>query len=303
MLIFTLKQFIRYGVHLGHYKWESDYRLSYFLLGVRNFVHIINIYYTLYALKKSLHIIYNNGLLNQRLLVVNNSGYNLKLNYNKIQKSKLWYINKKWISGLLTNQKSIYLYNKNIFLKFYNLGYFSLLPSYVFVSNIERTSSSIFEAIILNIPNSSMLDSNQGFYGIFYAFNGNDDSFGSINLFNKILIKTILKSFYEQKNFFNKKKKNNLSIVHKMKLFNRYNRYIPYNIKYLKSKIRLKKKKTSFFKIWYLEKDNFMSKKKINKKKIIKFKKQDNKTIKFEYWNNKNIKKNRNIIFEKEKKK
>jgi ribosomal protein S2 len=82
-------------------------------------------------------------------------------------------------------------------LKFYNLGYNSLLPSYVFASNIKQTSSCIFEAITLNIPCSTLVDSNIGHYGIFYGIPSNDDNFVTIYLFTRLFVKIYLKSIYD----------------------------------------------------------------------------------------------------------
>jgi len=80
------------------------------------------------------------------------------------------------------------------------LGYNSLLPSYVFASNVKETSSCIFESVILNIPCSSFIDSNMGFYGIFYGIPGNDDNFVSIYLFTRLFVKMYLKSIYDNIN-------------------------------------------------------------------------------------------------------
>lgn len=206
MIIYTLKQLIKNNVHLGHYVWECDYRLIFFLLGVRNSIHIINIYNTLYMLKCLIYTIYNLGLINQRVLLVNNINYNIPSLLNKFNKKKLWYLNDKWTGGILTNQKHIYVYNEKLFYKYYNLGYKSILPSFVFVSNIENSSSCIFEAIILNILNSSLFDTNLGFYGILYKLCSNDDNFVIMSLFTKILAKTYIKSIYDKKKVLIKKR-------------------------------------------------------------------------------------------------
>lgn len=200
-MIYTIKQLIKHGVHLGHYKWECDYRLSYFLLGLRNSVHIINLYYTLFILKQVLYIAYNICLLGHKIFIVNNVGYKLDLNFENINKNQLSYINNKWKGGVLTNQKEIFFNNEKLFLEFYNIGYNSLLPSYVFASNIKSTSSCIFESVILNIPCSALLDSNIGFYGIFYGIPSNDDNFVSIYLYTRLFIKMYLKSIFDSKNF------------------------------------------------------------------------------------------------------
>lgn len=95
-------------------------------------------------------------------------------------------------------------------MQFYNLGYNSLLPSYVFVSNISTTGSCIFESIILNIPCSTLMDSNMGFYGIFYGLPSNDDNFVSIYLFTRLFIKIYLKAVYDNINSLKMKKSINI---------------------------------------------------------------------------------------------
>jgi len=196
MLSYALRELVRYNVHIGHYYWECDFRLDYFLIGYRNLIHIINLFNTIYNLKKILFIIYNLGLTKQRILLVNNINYELKSNLHKLNKNKLWYINNKWIGGLLTNQKHIYIYNEKLFKKYYEVGYKSILPSFVFSSNIENNGSSVFEASILNIVNSSLFDSNLGFYGILYKIPSNDDNFAIMFFFIKILAKIYIKSIY-----------------------------------------------------------------------------------------------------------
>ena len=281
-MIYTIKQFIKSGVHLGHYKWECDYRLSYFLLGVRNFIHIINLYYTLFILKQGLYIAYNACILHQRLLVANNVGYKLSVTFEKINKEQLWYINNKWISGLLSNQKEILSNNEKLFLKFYNLGYKALLPGYVFASNIRQTSSCIFESVILNIPCSALIDSNIGFYGIFYGIPSNDDNFVTIYLFSRLFMKIYLKSIFDNINnlkiSYEKEKINKLA---RFLLLEKQKKYIKNKKKYIKKKNKKKKIKNN--------KNNNESK---NKKKII-FIKNKNK--------NKNKDKNKRIIFAKKK--
>jgi small subunit ribosomal protein S2 len=309
-MIYTIKQFIKSGVHLGHYKWECDYRLSYFLLGIRNSIHIINLYYTLFILKKALYIAYNISLLNQKIFIVNNIDYNLKLNINKINKNYLWFINNKWTSGLLSNQKKIYSNNEDLFLKFYNLGYNSLLPSYVFASNIKNTGSCIFESIILNIPCSSLIDSNLGYYGIFYGIPSNDDNFVNIYLFIRLFLKMYLKALYDNINSLNIKKninKKNYMLNNQIKLDFRFDGKLKFWSKYkpFARKKELKNKKWNT--IWIKKmkfKNKFLLKwKKIKKKIILKriefLKKKNKKINNYINKNNKNnnyINKNNNYI-------
>lgn len=202
MFIYNISQLIRYNVHIGHYKWNSDYRITYFFLGLRNFIYIINLYYTLYTLKSVIYNFYNLGILDQRILVVNNINFPVSSElYNNecIGKERIWYLNRKWTGGLLTNQKELSHYNEKLFLKFYNMGSGSLLPSFVFVSNIEMSSSCIYEAIALNIANASLFDTDLGVYGILYKLCSNDDSFAAMTLFSRILLKAYIKSVFDKK--------------------------------------------------------------------------------------------------------
>jgi len=86
MVIYTIKYLIKNNVHLGHYKWECDYRVSYFLLGIRNSIHIINVYNSLYILKRIMYIIYNVALINQKVLIVNNINFKIESVLNTFDK-------------------------------------------------------------------------------------------------------------------------------------------------------------------------------------------------------------------------
>lgn len=79
-----------------------------FLLGLRNSIHIINLYYTLFILKQALYISYNICLLGQKLLIANNIGYKIGTDFKDINVKQLWYINNKWIGGALSNQREIF---------------------------------------------------------------------------------------------------------------------------------------------------------------------------------------------------
>jgi len=83
-------------------------------------------------------------------------------------------------------------------LNYYGLGYSSLLPSYVFAASLKDTRSCIFEAIILNIPSSLLIDSNIGYYGIFYGLASNDEGFAGIFMMSKLFMKIYLKSSYDK---------------------------------------------------------------------------------------------------------
>lgn len=194
MINYNFKQLVKKGVHLGHYQWDTDYKISFYLLGLRNNLHIININYTIYILKRVLHIIWNISKFNQKILLINNNGCNTILdNYVKFYKRFL-YVNNKWKGGLLTNHKNIRKYNFDLLNNYQSLQYMYILPAIVFASNFKETNSSLYESIILNIPTSGLLNSNTNLYGLHYGIPSNDNSLYTKNFFNLLLLKCSIES-------------------------------------------------------------------------------------------------------------
>ena len=299
MIIFTIKTLIKYNVHIGHYKWECDYRLSYLLLGIRNSIHIINIYNTIYVLKRILYIIYNLGVINQRILIVNNINFKLKSFLDNLNKNKIWYINRKWIGGLLTNQKHLYTFNEKIFKQYYDVGYKSILPSFIFTSNMENSGSCLFESMILNIPNSSLIDSNMGFYGVMYKLSSNDDNFIVMNLFSKIIAKIYIKSIFDRKKNLIKKKEKKKKDTKRRKIVKKKKK------KKIDIKHRRKKKKDTKREKYSKKKNIYIYKRKkiylFNKKKSYRKKKKDIKRKKEKIVFKKKIVFKNNFFFKKKK--
>lgn len=197
LTLILIQRLLDCGMQWGHWKWECDYRLSCFLLGLRNYIHIINLFYTLFILKQALYVTYNMCISHQKILVANDIGYKFDMTFEKIDVKYLWYLNDNWICGLLSNQKGIFLNNYQMFVNTYGEGYSCLLPSYVFASNVKETKSCVFEAMLLGIPNSALIDSNMGDFGIFYGIPANDDNFVSIYMFTKLFIRTFFKGIYD----------------------------------------------------------------------------------------------------------
>lgn len=196
MINYSLRQLIKKGVHLGQYKWECDYKISFFLLGLRNSLHIINLNYTLYILRRVLYIVYSISKLNQKILIINNNEYNVFLNIYKIYKQYFFLVNYKWKGGLLTNHKHIRKYNYKLLNNYPSLKNMYILPSFIFISNFLETSTSIFESIILDIPTASLINNRSVLYGIHYGIPSNNESILAKNIFNILLIKTILEALH-----------------------------------------------------------------------------------------------------------
>ena len=96
---------------------------------------------------------------------------------------------------MLTNHKSIRKYNFKLLTNSYrSLLNMHLIPSLIFVSNKQETGSSLFESLVLNVPTSKLINSNESFYGVHYGLPGNNESIVVKNFFNVLLLKCTLES-------------------------------------------------------------------------------------------------------------
>ena len=268
MLNYSFSEMIKKGTHIGHYIWDSDNKLTYYILGERNSLQIINLHYTLYILRRVFYILTNIIIVNQKMLSVNNNEYNRPWNrFDNEKYSKYFlYVNKKWKGGLLTNHKSIRKYNFKLLTNSYiSLLNMHLIPSLIFVSNQPETGSSLFESISLNVPTSNLINSNKSFYGVHYGLPGNNESILVKNFFNVLFLKCTLESV-----------KTKVMSLYK----NKINHYM------LKNKKIIKKNKKNYEITWKTKKRSPVLKKK---------KKVDYKNNKRHRWFNNYLKNNRQL--------
>lgn len=177
---------IKLGVHLDQYVWDSNKTNLFYLLGTRNKIQIINLNFTLFLLKKALFVQEKSIKLKQNTLVINTDLENIK--YDLEEKSNIFFINKKWICGFLTNHKHIKTYNPKK-LKFYkNSEKMRVLPSFVFTTN-NYSKSSLKEGLILDIPTAVLIDSSTKELNLHYMIPANLSSIWCRYLFFKTFVK------------------------------------------------------------------------------------------------------------------
>ena len=201
----TGEQLILSNVYLGDNLAFVNVKLKPYLYGFKNGFHILNIVFTKIQFNILINNIINLVALRQKILIVKDLDYyNLTLSLNS---KNVFYYNKKWIGGVLTNfrvvRKCEKFFDNNKYSN--NLSLMRYMPSMVFLFNVNISKWALFEAYNLEIPLSAIINSNSQFFEfVNYPVIGNNQTFESIYLYVNVLKNAFLKG----------KKKERLRILH-----------------------------------------------------------------------------------------
>ena len=218
---FTIKQLLEAGVHFGHKTSRRNTKMIPYLFGVRNKLNIINLQKTGALLHKALEVAYQVAKNNGRILFVATKKQASDVIADSAKKCSQYYVNQRWLGGMLTNWKTVsksiktlrdieeQLANDDLGLnkkeklvlerkrqKLENAlggikdmgGY----PDLVFVIDTHREKLAILEAKKIGAPVMAILDSNCNPDNVTYPIPGNDDSIKSIKLYCHLLSEAIL---------------------------------------------------------------------------------------------------------------
>jgi len=208
-----MKELLEAGVHFGHQKRYWNPKMSKFIFGVRNNIHIINLEETLPALNAAAEFVNELVEKNNKVLFVGTKRSAGKVVKEEAERCGMPYVDKRWLGGMLTNYKTIrqsirrlrdleMLSTDGTFEKLTKKEALSLqrdldkleaslggikdmggLPDAIFVVDVDYENIAITEARKLGIPVIGIVDTNSSPDGIDYVIPGNDDAIRSIKLF------------------------------------------------------------------------------------------------------------------------
>ncbi|CAL4321016.1 30S ribosomal protein S2 [Buchnera aphidicola] len=215
MIDISMKEMIKAGVHFGHQTRYWNPKMKPFIFGSRNKVHIINLEKTLpmfyIALKELKKISSRKGKI---LFVGTKRAASKEIKQSAIS-CKQFYVNHRWLGGMLTNWKTVRqsikrlkdleiesqdgtfekLTKKEALLRTRELAKLenSLggiknmggLPDALFVVDSEHEHIAVKEANNLSIPVFAIVDTNSNPDGVDYIIPGNDDAIRSVRLYLK----------------------------------------------------------------------------------------------------------------------
>ena len=216
----TIKDLLEAGVHLGHKTFRWNPKMKPFIFGEKNSVHIIDLSQTLELLNKALLELHRCASSNGKILFVSTKKQASELVANVAKETNNFYVNHRWLGGMLTNWNTI---NKSIKrlkkieedLKLEDTGFtkkelikmsmekeklnrslggisnMKKLPDMIFIIDTNIESLAVLEAKKLNIPIVAVVDSNSNPEFIDFPIPGNDDARRSIDLYCDLALKTL----------------------------------------------------------------------------------------------------------------
>ena len=217
----TIKNLLQAGVHLGHKTFRWNPKMDQFIFGSNKSIHIIDLVQTLELINVALLKIHETISSGGKILFVSTKKQAAASIANLAKDTSQFYVNHRWLGGMLTNWKtisnSIKRYKKlSLDLKKENTGFtkkeilkmgiqrdklerslggiaeMAKIPDMIFIIDTNIEELAVKESIKLNIPIVAILDTNSDPRGIDYPIPGNDDARRAINLYCDLIKQTIL---------------------------------------------------------------------------------------------------------------
>tara|TARA_B110000014_G_scaffold127100_1_gene87555 strand:+ start:180 stop:1025 length:846 start_codon:yes stop_codon:yes gene_type:complete len=217
----TIKQLLEAGVHLGHKTFRWNPKMDKFIFGAKNSIHIIDLVQTVEMFNSALVEIHKCISSGGRVLFVSTKKQATDTISILAKETNQYYVNHRWLGGMLTNWKTIsnsIKYYKKISEDLENetkgltkkeilkmgrerdklersLGGISEMkktPELIFIIDTNVESLAVKEAIKLKIPIIAVVDTNSDPSGIDFPIPGNDDARRAINLYCDLIKETIV---------------------------------------------------------------------------------------------------------------
>jgi small subunit ribosomal protein S2 len=208
----SLRQLLEAGAHFGHQSHRWNPKMAPYIYGARNNIHIIDLAQTVPLMHRALQAISDTVSRGGRVLVVGTKRQAQDSVADAARRSAQYYVNARWLGGMLTNWKTIShsiqrLARLDAMLAGEAQGFtkkerLSLsrersrldkelggirdmggLPDLLFVIDTNKEAIAIKEAQRLGIPVAAILDSNCDPDGIAFPIPGNDDAGRAIALY------------------------------------------------------------------------------------------------------------------------
>ena len=227
MPTFTMRQLLEAGVHFGHHTRRWNPRMEPFIFGVRNGIHILDLRQTVPMLHAALKSVRDTVAGGGRVLFVGTKRQASDQVTEASQRCGQYYINHRWLGGMLTNwrtitdsikrlkeydellsQDDVGLTKKELLIRtrerdkleraLGGIRDMGGLPDILVVIDTNKESIAIKEAQKLGIPVIGIVDSNSDPRGITYPVPGNDDAMRSIVLYCSLFSDAVLDGLQQE---------------------------------------------------------------------------------------------------------
>ncbi|MBT3428316.1 MAG: 30S ribosomal protein S2 [Gammaproteobacteria bacterium] len=209
----SLRDLLEAGVHFGHQTRYWNPKMSEYIFGSRNDIHIINLDKTMPALEEALSFVRSMTTKNNKILFVGTKRSASRIVKEEASRCGMPYVDKRWLGGMLTNYKTIRQSIRRLreLEEQSNNGTFDKLtkhealtrqrdldklesslggikdmgglPDVILIVDVDHEKIAVTEARKLGIPVVAIVDTNSNPEGIDYLIPGNDDAIRSVSLF------------------------------------------------------------------------------------------------------------------------
>jgi small subunit ribosomal protein S2 len=209
----TMKELLEAGVHFGHQTKRWNPKMKEFIFGERNGIYIIDLQKTLKMFKEASKFVQDLTAEGRILLFVGTKRQAQDAIAEEAQRCSMYYVNQRWLGGLLTNwatiQKSIKRLKelddmatdgryellpkkeviklererKHLQANLAGIKELNRLPDAIFVIDSNKEQIAVREARKLGIPVVAVVDTNCDPSEVDYVIPGNDDALRAIRLF------------------------------------------------------------------------------------------------------------------------
>ncbi|MEL6745770.1 MAG: 30S ribosomal protein S2, partial [Pseudomonadota bacterium] len=104
---FSMRQLLEAGVHFGHQTHRWNPKMDQFIFGKRNNIHILDLSQTVPLLHTALKQISDTVARGGRVLFVGTKRQASEIVADSARRSAQYYVNARWLGGMLTNWKTI----------------------------------------------------------------------------------------------------------------------------------------------------------------------------------------------------
>ena len=209
MAVVAMKQLLEAGVHFGHQTRRWDPKMAEYIFQARNGIHIIDLQKTSKKLDEAYDFMKSQAEEGKTVLFVGTKKQAQDCMKEAAEKSGMYYVNQRWLGGMLTNfetiqedgtfdvlpKKEVILLKKEMEKLEKNLGgikEMKEIPGVLFVVDPKKERIAILEARKLNIPVVGLVDTNCNPEDVDYAIPGNDDAIRAVSLIADCMANAII---------------------------------------------------------------------------------------------------------------
>lgn len=221
-MVATMKELLEAGVHFGHQVKRWNPKMKKFIFGARNGIYIIDLQKTTKMFDDAYNVIKNISSRGESVLFVGTKKQAQDVITEEAQRAESYFVNQRWLGGLLTNFKTIRLSIEK-FRKIEKMkedGTYNLLtkkevaklevertrleknlsgikemktiPGAVFIVDPKKEKIAVAEARKLSIPIVAIVDTNCNPDDINHIIPGNDDAIRAIRLITSRIADAVL---------------------------------------------------------------------------------------------------------------